>query len=224
MVPRTIRASTLAFVLHLLISVPASAATIQWNYQGTVSSNFSGFGGIADGAPVTMTVLLDTGVADAYTSAMGPDLEPCGLYSVPQIAVSFAGFVYTSSGSTMTVNTPAGAGSCGYGPSNAGYVLVGNATGPSPGPLAWRIYAEIGAVPAGDGIPLAPPLGSGVFLELAYGFAPPSFADFAMTAQLTSTGNPGATVSSPATAIPEPGLLALAAVGLAAVRLRRRLR
>jgi hypothetical protein len=224
MVPRTIRASALVFLLHTLFAGPAAAATIRWDYHGTVSSNFSGFAGIADGAPVTMTVQLDTGAADAYTSAMGPGLEPCGLYSVPQITVSFGGLVYMSSSSTMTVNTPAGDGSCGYGPSNDGNELVGDATGPSPGPLDWRFYAQIGAVPQDDGIPQAPPLGSGVFLELAYGFDPPSFADFAMTAQLTSTEAPGLSVSSPAAAIPEPGLLALAAAGFAAVRLRRRLR
>src|SRR5574338_1012393 len=222
MIRRTIRASALAFILHAVSAVPASAAVIQWDYQGTMSSNFSGFGGIADGAPVTMTVLLDTTAADAYTSAVGPELEPCGLYAVPQITVSFGGLVYMSSSSTMTVNTPAGAGSCGYGPSRDGYVLVGSATGPSPGPLDWRIYAEIDAIPPGDGIPQAPPLGAGVFLELAYGFAPPSFADFAMTAQLTSTEAPGVSVSSPAAVIPEPSLLLLAVTGLGLARLRRR--
>lgn len=224
MVPRTIRTSTLVFVLHTLFAVPAFAAPMQWDYHGTVSSNFSGFGGITDGSPVTMTVLLDTAAADAYTSAMGPGLEPCGLYSVPQITISFGGLAYMSSSSTLTVNTPAGEGSCGYGPSRDGYVLVGGASGPSPGPLDWRIYAEIGAVPPDDGIPQGAPLGSGVFLELAYGYSFPSFADFAMTAQLTTADAPGASVSSPAAAIPEPGLLALAAAGFAAVRLRRRMR
>ena len=44
-----------------------------------------------------------------------------------------------------------------------------------------------------------------------------------MTAQLTSAEAPGVAGSSPAAAIPEPGLVALAATGLVVARIRRRL-
>ena len=86
----------------------------------------------------------------------------------------------------------------------------------APGALPWRIYAEIRDVPVSDHLPMTPPLGSGVFLELANGFMPPSSALFAMTANLTAIGGPTTTA-----AVPEPATISLALVGLASFGARQ---
>jgi hypothetical protein len=187
---------------------------IGWEYYGTVSTNVTSYGGVSVGDAVVMTVLVDTDAPDVYSGGAG-SLEPCGLYSVPLVTVSFGGMMYQSA-PTMTVNTPAGPGNCGNGPSADGYVLAGGASGPSPGPLPWRFYAEIRDVPVNDAIPMAPPLGAGVFLDLAYGFFPPSSAQFAMTANLSSVRP-----TSVPTAVPEPGTIGLALAGLATFGTRR---
>jgi MYXO-CTERM domain-containing protein len=216
MLSRAIRASAVALICQALTAAPAAAAMIGWEYSGAVSSNATNYGGVSVGDSVVMTVLVDTSAPDAYGAGSGPSLEPCGLYSVPSVTVSFGGLVYQSSAPTMTVNTAAGPGNCGYGPSQDGYVLVGGATGPSPGPLPWRFYAEIRDVPVNDGIPTSAPFGSGVFLDLAYGFFPPSFSQFAMTANLTSVRT-----ATAETSIPEPGTIGLGLVGLVGIALRR---
>ena len=200
--------------LPALFAAPASAAMIGWEYSGTISTNASHYGGVNPGDSIVMTVLVDTAAVDAYSSAAGPMLAPCGLYSIPMVRVSFGGMTYESA-PTMTVNTPAASGNCGYGPSQDGYVLAGGADGPSPGPLPWRFYAEIRDVPLNDSLPAAPPLGSGVFLDLAYGFFPPSGAQFAITANLNA-----ARVTS-STAVPEPATIGLALVTLSAFAMRR---
>jgi hypothetical protein len=133
------------------------------------------------------------------------------LYELPTVRVAVGGLTYQST-PTMTVNTPAAPGNCGYGPSEDGYVLAGGASGPSPGPLPWRFYAEIRDVPLSDALPGAPPLGSGVFLELAYGFFPPSGAQFTLSANLDSVR---------VTAVPEPATLGLVLVTLSAYGMRR---
>jgi hypothetical protein len=215
MLSRALRASAVALICQVFTTAPAAAAMIGWEYSGTVSSNVTNYGGVNVGDSVVMTVLVDTSAPDLYGAASGPSLEPCGLYSVPLVTISFGGLVYQSSAPSMTVNTPAGAGNCGFGPSQDGFVLVGGANGPSPGPLPWRFYAEIRDVPLTDGIPTAPPLGSGVFLDLAYGFFLPSFAQFSMTADLRSAA-PTSTE-----AIPEPGTMGLVLAGLTGMSIRR---
>ena len=215
MLSRAIRASAVALFCQLLAAAPAAAAMIGWEYSGTVSSNVSHYGGVNVGEAVVLSVLVDTSAPDVYGPGSGASLEPCGLYSVPQVTVSFGGLVYQSA-PTMTINTPAGPGNCGFGPSQDGFVLVGEANGPSPGPLPWRFYAEIRDVPAGDWIPATAPFGSGVFLDLAYGFFPPSFAQFSMTADLSAV--------RPTTSertVPEPSAMGLALVGLVGLAFRR---
>ena len=205
-------------VLVCLMSVPASAsaAIINWQYAGTVSANPSLYGGVNVGDAVTMTVTVDTAAIDAYGSGAGASLEACGLYTVPSVTVSFGGLFYQSWSPTMTVNTPGATGNCGSGPSQDGYVLAGAGSNSTPGSLPWRIYAEIRDVPVSDSLPMSAPLGAGVFLDLAYGFMPPSGALFSMTANLTSAG-----VRSLPAAVPEPATLSLAIIGLASFGARQ---
>jgi len=213
---RTIRLLLAALVCPLLLSAPASAAVINWQYAGTVATNPSHYGGVNVGDTVTMTIAVDMDAVDAYGSGSGASLESCGLYAVPTVTVSFGGLFYQSWSPTLTVNTPAAAGNCGYGPSQDGYVLAGAGSNTTPGSLPWRIYAEIRDVPVTDRLPMTAPLGTGVFLDLAYGFMPPSGALFSMTANLTSTGG-----SSSSAAVPEPATLSLAIVGLASFGARQ---
>jgi len=214
---RTIRFLLAALVCPMLVSAPASAAIINWEYAGTVSANPTQYGGVNVGDAVSMTIAVDTAAADIYGSGSGASVQPCGLYVLPSVTVSFGGIVYQSSSPTLTLNTPAGPGNCGYGPSNDGYVLVGGSSNNiATDPLPWRIYAEIRDVPVTDMLPSLAPLGSGVFLELAYGFMPPSRALFSMTANLTAAAPP-TTVA----AVPEPATLGLAIVGLASFGARQ---
>jgi hypothetical protein len=215
MLARAIRLSAIVAMCQASLAAPVSAAMIGWEYYGTVSTNGSHYAGINPGDPVVMTMMVDTAAANGYSSAAGPGLAACGLYSIPMVRVTFGGMTYESS-PAMTINTAAAAGNCGYGPSQDGYVLGGGASGPSPGPLPWRFYAEIRDVPVSDALPVAPPLGSGVFLDLAYGFFPPSGALFSITANLDSVR-----ATSESAAIPEPATLALALVTLSAFGARR---
>jgi hypothetical protein len=210
MLSRTIRVSLTVLVFQMVLPATARAAIINWQYAGTVSSNPSHYGGVNIGDAVTMTVAVDMAAIDAYGSASGASLESCGLYTVPSVTVSFGGLFYQSWSPTMTVNTPNAAGNCGYGPSQDGYVLAGAGTSSTPGSLPWRLYAEIRDVPISDTLPMTAPLGTGVFLELAYGFMPPSGAVFPMSANLTAAG-----VRSVPAAVPEPATIGLAIIGLA---------
>lgn len=214
---RTIRSLSAVLACLLLVSAPARAAIINWEYAGTVSSNVTHYGGVNVGDTVTMTIGVDTDATDLYGSNASPSVQSCGLYVVPSVTVSFGGLVYQSWSPTLTLNTPAGPGNCGYGPSQDGYVLVGaTPSNAAPGALPWRIYAEIRDVPVSNHLPMTPPLGSGVFLELANGFMPPSSALFAMTANLTAIGGPTTTA-----AVPEPATISLALVGLASFGARQ---
>jgi hypothetical protein len=210
---RVFRISAVIAICQAILPTPASAAMIGWEYYGTVSANASHFGGVNPGDAVVMTMLVDTAAVDAYSPPAGPGLAPCGLYAIPTVTVSVGGMTFQSA-PTMTINTTAAAGNCGYGPSQDGYVLGGGATGP--GSLPWRFYAEIRDVPVSDAIPALPPLGSGVFLDLAYGFFPPSGAQFSMTANLDSVRTTSSSV-----AIPEPTTIGLALVTLSAFGMRR---
>src|SRR4051812_13238932 len=113
---RTIRVVLAALLCPMVLAAPARAAVINWQYAGTVASNPSHYGGVNVGDTVTMTMAVDLDAVDAYGSASGPGLESCGLYAVPSVTVSFGGVFFQSWSPTMTVNTPAAAGNCGYGP------------------------------------------------------------------------------------------------------------
>ncbi|MEO7271719.1 MAG: PEP-CTERM sorting domain-containing protein, partial [Vicinamibacterales bacterium] len=216
MLSRSIRLSLAVLVCQMLMPAPARAAIINWQYAGTVSANPSHYGGVNVGDAVTMTVAVDMAAIDVYGSGSGASLQACGLYTVPSVTVSFGGLFYQSWSPTMTVNTPAAAGNCGYGPSQDGYVLAGAGSNSTPGSLPWRLYAEIRDVPISDSLPMSAPLGSGVFLDLAYGFMPPSGALFSLTANLTS-----ASVRTLPAAVPEPATLSLAIIGLASFGARQ---
>ena len=108
MLLRTIRSVSAALVCLLLVSAPARAAIINWEYAGAVSSNFTHYEGVNVGDTVTMTIAVDTDAVDLYGSNSSPSVQSCGLYVVPSVTVSFGGLVYQSWSPTLTLNTPAG--------------------------------------------------------------------------------------------------------------------
>ena len=70
---RTIRSLSAVLACLLLVSAPARAAIINWEYAGTVSSNVTHYGGVNVGDTVTMTIGVDTDAMDALRQQRGPE-------------------------------------------------------------------------------------------------------------------------------------------------------